>query len=199
MGIEEPDFTVVSSEKNYQVRQYGPVLVAETKVKASFDKAGNAAFRVLADFIFGKNSNQTEISMTAPVTQENGALSGKQDPGKPEKIEMTAPVTQSETKSQEGEEYVIQFTMPKKYTLQTLPRPLDARVQIRELPARKIAVYSYSGSWSEQRYKSKLKEFLETLDQDQISIKKTPPVFARFNSPFSLWFLRRNEIWIEVN
>ena len=198
MGIEEPQYTILNSAKDYEVRQYGPVLVAETKVEATFDQAGNMAFRILADFIFGKNSSRTEISMTAPVTQESGARSEQTSDSKSEKIAMTAPVTQIKEKSEFKEEYVIQFTMPKKYTLETLPRPLDDRVKIREIPPRKLAVFSYSGSWSEQKYNSKLKDFQTALERDNLKLRGTPQ-FARFNSPFSLWFLRRNEIWIEVN
>lgn len=199
MGIEEPEYKVLEKLKDYEIREYGPTLVAETKVEASFDQAGNRAFRILADFIFGKNSAQAEISMTAPVSQQSpGEVSeSKSDSSKSEKIAMTAPVSQIKDNSSSREEYLIQFTMPKKYTLETLPRPLDERVLIRQVPAKKVAVYSYSGSWSEKKYKRKLSEFRSALEQDQREIVGEP-IFARFNSPFSLWFLRRNEIWIEI-
>jgi hypothetical protein len=68
---------------------------------------------------------------------------------------------------------------------------------LRQLPARKVAVYSYSGSWSESRYKDKLASFKEDLKKDGLETIGEP-VLARFNSPFQLWFLRRNEIWLEV-
>jgi len=106
---------------------------------------------------------------------------------------MTAPVTQ--TKGPSG--FLVQFTMPKKYTLETLPTPDDSRVLLRQLPARKIAVYRYSGSWSESRYNEKLANFRDELKGNGV-ITTGEPVLARFNSPFQLWFLRRNEIWIEV-
>jgi effector-binding domain-containing protein len=141
------------------------------------------AFRILAGYIFGGNKSKTKIAMRAPVTQEAAS----------EKIEMTAPVTQF--KGESG--FVVQFTMPKKFTVETLPTPNDERVKLREIPARQVAVFTYSGSWSESRYEEKLAEFKEQLKKDKVVIVGEP-VLARFNSPFQIWFLRRNEIWIEI-
>jgi len=183
MAIEEPEYTVESKAINYEIRKYGAILVAETKVDSDFENAGNQAFRILAGYIFGANKSKTNIAMTAPVKQELVS----------EKIEMTAPVTQA--KGVSG--FLVQFTMPKKYSLEALPIPNDSRVQLRQLPARKIAVFTYSGSWSESRYAEKLASFKEDLKRDNID-GVGEPVLARYNSPFQLWFLRRNEIWIEV-
>ncbi len=185
MAIEEPEFQIASKTEDYEVRRYGAVLVAETKVDVSFEDAGNKAFRILADYIFGGNKSKTKIAMTAPVNQTATAAS--------EKIAMTAPVSQSKISSG----YLVQFTMPKSYTLESLPIPNDARVELRSIPARTVAVYSYSGSWSEERYQNKLATFLEALKKNGVQ-PVGEPVFARFNSPFQLWFLRRNEIWLEI-
>ncbi len=183
MAIEEPQFTIEKKTDAYEIRAYGPTLVAETVVESDFEEAGNKAFRVLADYIFGNNKAQSKIAMTAPVSQQ----------AQSEKIKMTAPVSQ--TKSDKG--YLIQFMMPAQYTMETIPQPNDPRVQLRVVPARKVAVYSYTGSWSESRYQEKLAEFQELLQKDAVQIQGEP-VWARFNSPFSIWFLRRNEIWYEV-
>jgi hypothetical protein len=184
MAIEEPEFQVVSKTEDYEVRRYGAVLVAETKVDASFEDAGNKAFRILADYIFGGNKSKTKIAMTAPVSQTAAS----------EKIAMTAPVSQSKTSGG----FLVQFTMPKTYTMETLPTPNDARVELRSIPARTVAVFSYSGSWSEGRYQKKLAIFLEALKKNSVKTVGEP-VLARFNSPFQLWFLRRNEIWVEIS
>lgn len=184
MAIEEPKYSDKVVYKDFEIRSYASMLVAQAEVNESFDDAGNRAFRVLADFIFGNNTAQTKIAMTSPVTQKSAAS---------EKIEMTAPVTQS--KSTVG--YVIQFVMPSHYTRETLPQPNDPRVKIVEIPARKVAVYSYSGSWSETRFNDKLGAFKSALAQERIVLAGEPS-FARFNSPWQLPFLRRNEIWIEV-
>ena len=169
MAIEEPKYSVVSKTKTYEIRQYEPVIVAETKIDSEFEKAGNEAFKILAGYIFGANKSKTKIEMTAPVNQ---------------------------IKSASG--FVVQFTMPKQYTLETLPQPNDSRVELRQVPARKVAVLSYSGSWSEKRYNRKLAKLKNALENDNLKIQGEP-VFARFNSPFQLWFLRRNEIWLELN
>jgi hypothetical protein len=183
MAIEEPPFAVESKTDEYEIRKYDKVLVAETIVEAQFEDAGNQAFRILADFIFGNNRSQTKISMTAPVTQQPAS----------EKISMTAPVTQT---AQSGG-FLVQFVMPQQYTLETLPEPVDQRVKIREIPGRRVAVYRYSGSWSEAKYQEELSKFRDALKRDQLSAS-SEPILSRFNSPFSLWFLRRNEIWVEV-
>lgn len=188
MAIEEPKYSVVSKTKTYEIRQYEPVIVAETKIDSEFEKAGNEAFKILAGYIFGANKSKTKIEMTAPVNQVSKTKSES------EKIEMTAPVNQ--IKSASG--FVVQFTMPKQYTLETLPQPNDSRVELRQVPARKVAVLSYSGSWSEKRYNRKLAKLKNALENDNLKIQGEP-VFARFNSPFQLWFLRRNEIWLELN
>ena len=183
MAIEEPPYVLESKSEDYEIRRYDKVLVAETSVKSGFEDAGNEAFRVLADFIFGNNQSKTKISMTAPVTQQPSS----------EKISMTAPVTQT----QKNGAYTVQFVMPKEYTLDTLPMPVDQRVTIREVPSRKIAVHRYSGTWSEANYQEELSKFRKALARDQINVTGEPTL-SRFNSPFSLWFLRRNEIWLEL-
>ena len=183
MAIQEPPYTVQSRTPYYEVRKYNETLVAETTIDASFDDSGNKAFRILADYIFGNNKSKTKIAMTAPVSQQASS----------EKIAMTAPVSQSKTSGG----YVVQFTMPKEFTLESLPEPVDSRVHIRQLSARTVAVFSYSGSWSEKRYNDKLEAFRNAL-RDNNTKTIGEPVFARYNSPFAIWFLRRNEIWLEL-
>ena len=97
MAIEEPNYTVVTKTSKYEVRKYGPIVVAETKVDADFEEAGNQAFKILAAYIFGANQSKTKIAMTAPVNQE--------------KIKINAPVTQSK----EASGFLVQFTMPKTF------------------------------------------------------------------------------------
>jgi hypothetical protein len=184
MAIEEPEFQIQSKTDQYEIRQYPEILVAETQVKAGFEDAGSVAFRILADYIFGKNKTKIKIDMTSPVTQQQES----------EKIAMTAPVLQAK----QAGGYTIQFTMPKKYTtLESLPDPIDSRVTLKKIPSRTLAVYTYSGSWSEERFQEKLQEFRSALDQNQIQTTGEP-VLSRYNSPFMIWFLRRNEIWLEL-
>jgi len=183
MAIEEPKYTVESSTPDYEIRKYPPILVAETLVEGDFDSAGGQAFRVLADYIFGNNKAKTKIAMTAPVSQQSSS----------EKIAMTAPVSQQK----KGSFFLVQFTMPGEYTMKTIPEPVDPRVVLREIPQRRVAVHSYSGTWSEGRYQEKLAFLREALRREGID-GLGEATFARYNSPYQLWFLRRNEIWLQL-
>jgi len=182
-GIEQAKYTVLAQEGKFAIRQYAPQIVAETTVQADFDEAGDGAFRRLYDYISGKNRTQASIAMTAPVEQK----------GDSEKIAMTAPVEQV----QSGDTFTVSFMMPAKYTLATLPEPLDPNVRLREVPAQKMAAVRYSGTWSQKRYEKK-KAALKQFIADQGLTITGPATFARYDPPFQLWFLRRNEVLIPV-
>ncbi len=183
MAVEEPKYSVETQSEHYEIRKYDAVIVAETEVQSSFEDAGNIAFKILAEYIFGHNSAKSKIAMTAPVVQL---------PTTSQSIFFTSPLQVAGAGP-----YLVQFTMPAGSTLENLPVPANPLVHLRALPARKIAVYSYTGSWSEEKFNIKLAEFLSELSRKQVATIG-PPLFARFNSPYQLWFLRRNEIWIEL-
>ena len=182
-AIEEPKYDVVREYDAFEVREYAPYLVAEVVVPGPAEEAGNQGFRILAGYIFGRNRGERKIPMTAPVAQSR----------EPAKIEMTAPVTQAPVDGG----YVVQFTMPGEYTLETLPEPLDPQVKLKEIPGSRFAVIRYSGTWSERNYA----EHLETLERavEAAGLRTTGnPVYARYNAPFVPWFMRRNEIWLRL-
>jgi len=183
MANEEAKYTVIMKEGNYELRQYEPHIIAETIVEGDFDKAGNEGFRRLFKYISGENQKKQSIAMTTPVSQEAGS----------EKIAMTAPVSQERT----GGQWRIAFVMPSEYTLDTLPQPVDPKVLLKQVPARRMAAITYSGSWSKARYEEH-KALLEAFIQKQKLSPLGEPVLARYNSPFTLWFLRRNEVLIPV-
>ena len=200
MSTEEPSHRVVETYPELELRRYAPHLVAETVVDAGFDKAGNRAFGILADYIFGKNRGETKIEMTAPVTQQPAAA-GEQTEG--QKIEMTAPVTQrpadrgSSASAVGAERYVVSFVMPQRFTMETLPEPVDPRVELRREPERLMAVRRYSGRWTKENYREEERKLLEAVRERGYE-PIGAPVYARYNSPFSLWFMRRNEVMVEV-
>jgi hypothetical protein len=183
MSVNTPKYDIVSSDDSIEVRRYEPLIVAETKVTGAFGDAANIGFRRLANYIFGGNKAQTKIAMTAPVAQTASS----------EKIAMTAPVAQSEVDGA----FVIAFTMPAGYTLATLPIPNDPSVTLRAVPAQQVAAIRFSGFWSESRYKEHL-----TILQDWMRAHgltpAAPPTWARYNPPWTPWFLRRNEILIDI-
>ncbi len=182
-GLERATYTVLLAQGNFEIRQYGPQIVAETVVEADFDEAGNVAFRRLYGYISGKNRTKTSIAMTAPVEQTASS----------EKIAMTAPVEQVRS----GDAYAVRFLMPAKYTLQTLPEPLDPSVRLREIPGQKLAAVRYSGTWSRKRYEQKKAALEEFIGEQGLTVTGDD-IFARYDPPFQLWFLRRNEVLIPV-
>lgn len=182
MAVEEPQYEVVRTYESFEVRRYPAYLVAETLVGAAAEDAGNQGFRILAGYIFGKNKGDRKIAMTAPVAQA------------PARIAMTAPVAQSAAAGGQ----VIQFAMPREWTLETLPEPLDARVVLREVPARTLAVIGYSGTWSQGRYEEHLKKLQDAVAEAGLSWRGEP-VWARYDPPWKPWFLRRNEIWLVLD
>ena len=183
MATEEPQYAVIKTDGDFEIRRYAPYIVAETVVTDADQESGtNVGFRRLAGFIFGNNRTKESIEMTAPVTTTRS-----------EKIAMTAPV---ET-SRKGDDMVMAFMMPSQYTLETLPEPTDPGILIRQVPERVMAVLKFSGSWSEERFQEqtgKLQEWLRKHDVKAIGA----PVTARYNAPWTPWFMRRNEVQIEA-
>ena len=185
MALEEPDYRVVSQFGEFELRHYPAYIVAEVDVQGDFDDAGNQAFRILAGYIFGDNSAAEKMAMTAPVA------SSRETSG--EKMAMTAPVTTTG----DQDRTTFAFVMEKKYTLESLPVPNDDRVRIRVMPERTMAVRRYSGRWTEDKYRQNQATLRAALEAEGIQTIGDP-VLARYNSPFSLPFLRRNEVMIEV-
>lgn len=148
------------------------------------DDAGNRAFPILAGYIFGKNKGERKLAMTAPVTQAPV----------PAKLDMTAPVTQSA--GPDG--ILVQFVLPKDINMDNAPLPLDARVRLREVPPKQVAVIRYSGFWSQANYARHLAELQAALRAANITWTGEP-VLSRYNGPMTLWFMRRNEIWLNLD
>ena len=183
MAVEEAKYEVLERDGKFELRQYAPQIVAETLVEGDFDGVGNEGFRRLAAYIFGKNRDTPDIAMTAPVNQEPAET----------KIAMTAPVNQE----REDGSWRITFVMPAEYTMETLPKPVDERVRLREVPGQRMAALKYSGTWGEDRYRDRESQLMGWVDERGLK-PKGPPVFARYNAPFVPWFLRRNEVLIPV-
>jgi len=183
MAIEEAKYKVVRKDDKFEIRDYAPHVLAETVVEGDIKQAGSMAFNRLFRYISGDNRSQNKVAMTAPVSQEPRG----------EKIKMTAPVGQRPVQGQ----WAVSFMMPVSYTLETLPEPEDPKISLRQVPARRMAAVRYTGFWSEknyQRYKKKLESWIQ---EEGLTIIGAP-VWARYNPPFTLWFLRRNEILIPV-
>ena len=182
-AIEKAQYEVIESDENFELRRYAPRIVAETFVAGEFKEVGNVGFRRLFDYISGNNIKDQKISMTAPVSQE----------AQSEKIAMTAPVTQERSQDQ----WRITFLMPAEYTMETLPKPLDALVRLTEEPGHLMAAIRYSGTWSQKGFE-KNKRLLQAAIEKRGLKPVGQPVWARYDPPFMPWFLRRNEVLIRV-
>lgn len=183
-AYEEPKYTVEHSYEGFELRRYAPLLVVETTARGDFDAARNEAFMRLFRYISGANRARAEIAMTAPVT------SAKQS----EKIAMTIPVTSAATA---GGDMAMQFVVPSRYSAATVPQPTDPAVSIREVGARLIAARRYSGRSTRENYDEQLAALLTQLAAARL-VAIGEPTFAVYNGPFTPWFLRRNEVQVEV-
>lgn len=182
-AIEEPAYQVVRQLEGVELREYAPYTVAEVMVAGPASEAGGQAFPILAGYIFGKNKGERKFAMTAPVTQA----------AVPVKLEMTAPVTQ--TTAPGG--FRVQFVLPQGVTAASAPEPLDARVQLRDVAATRVAVIRYSGLWSASNDATQLAKLQAALRGADLAWSGEA-VYARYNPPFTPWFLRRNEVWLQL-
>jgi hypothetical protein len=187
MAIEEPKFTRLETEKAFELRAYQPKLIAEVLVDGNMSEASSKGFKLIADFIFGNNTAQSgkseKISMTAPVAVKASA----------EKISMTAPVGLQ----QANRGWRVYFVMPSQYTLQTLPKPNNPEVSIKMIPVQKFAVIRFSGLAGEEKMTIKQAELSQWIERKNFKTLSSPEL-ARYNPPWTLPFLRRNEIMVEV-
>jgi len=188
MATEEPKYSLIEKDGAFEVRAYDSKLIAEVVVEGEMSEATSQGFRLIADFIFGNNTalsgKSEKISMTAPVTVENRS----------EKIAMTAPVAiQSEQKG-----WRVWFVMPSHFSLATLPKPNNPLVEIKPIAAKRYAVVRFSGWVDDEKMQAKLKELSTWLAVKKLTSKGQPEL-ARYNPPWTLPFLRRNEVMLEIS
>jgi hypothetical protein len=184
MAVDEPPYRASDVEGAFEVRDYPALVVAEVTVTGDQDEAGNRGFRLLAAYIFGGNTRKQSIAMTAPVVQN-------QNTG--EKIPMTAPVVQS----QQAGSWTVRFIMPQGATLQSLPTPNDARVHVLELAPTRVAVVRFSGLAFASDVAARTEELRAYIARHHWSAIG-PPMLARYNPPWTPWFMRRNEVMIPI-
>lgn len=181
---EEPNYQVLQDYGHIQIRHYPALLIAETEVNADYNNSSNQAFKRLAGYIFGENKKQQKMSMTAPVLQQP----------QEETLDMTAPVFQQKN----GSAWRMAFVLPEAYALSTAPEPLDPEILIKEIPNKNIAVLQYSGTLSEQGIVEQSEELNNWLINKGYA-PLSPPRSAAYDPPWTLPFLRRNEIHIDID
>tara|TARA_B110000879_G_scaffold203056_1_gene280172 strand:- start:157 stop:801 length:645 start_codon:yes stop_codon:yes gene_type:complete len=179
---EGPKYTVLTKEGDFEIRQYSSYVIAETTIEGDFDNASGSAFRILAGYIFGKNKGENKIAMTSPVEMEERTI----------KIAMTSPVEMQES----GNRFTMRFSMPSEYQIEDLPEPLDPRIVFQVIEPEIRASNRYSWLSSKERSFKKSQELRAWLKQQGDYTAAKDYVYAGYNPPWTLPFLRRNEVHI---
>ncbi len=184
-GIEEPSYTLVEKRDGYTIRAYSGYIVAEVEVDGDMRTALSSGFRQLAGYIFGGNTSKISIKMTVPVmdTQKSS-----------ESIAMTAPVM--DTVSSSGK-HIVAFTLPSKYTVESLPKPDNANIRFRQVAPSLRAILQYTWYATESRVTAKKQLLTELLVRDGFKIV-SEMISAQYNPPLSFPLLRRNEVMVEI-
>jgi hypothetical protein len=188
-GTEEVPYAVIERVgEDIEIRQYPTRVVADTVIDGSDgDQARSDAFRRLFDYISGANQSGTKIAMTAPVATER------------EQIAMTAPVQTSVAAGGQGKGgwFGMGFFLPASYTLDTAPVPTDSRVRLIALPPETLAVLRFSGSRAADAVAARQKALLDALAGSGWRAEGEPVAFF-YDPPWTLAFLRRNEVAVAV-
>jgi effector-binding domain-containing protein len=180
--VEQAKYRVVETYGAIEIRDYEPMIVAEASVKGNRKEAINEGFEIIADYIFGNNTSKTKVAMTAPVLQQPS-----------EKISMTAPVIQEAS----GDQWTVRFVMPADYSMDTLPAPNNTAVKLQEVPARRMAVIRFSGAANEESLKQQTDALNALITEKKFTVLSSP-AYAFFNPPWTLPFLRRNEVMRQI-
>lgn len=191
LAYDEPSYEVLASFDAVEIRRYDPYVVAEATVEADFNRARRDAFGTLFRYISGDNVPREKISMTVPVQQRRSRTSGGQ------KIAMTVPVVSRSSDEGDGVGWTMAFIMPPGATIADLPVPADERVRLRQVPARIVAAWRYSGNTGERRFREHAEQLQQLLAERGVALIGEP-VQAVYNGPFTLGPFRRNEALAEV-
>ena len=165
---QEQKYSVVDSFAGFELRKYDACVLADIEITSDFEKAGSAGFGPLVGFIGGQNLSGTRIAMTAPVIQE--------------------PTDRA---------HIVSFVMPSEIDEPGAPKPTDNRVSLRVKPQELVAVARFTGLMSAASYQGRLTKLLVAIDTAGYRTVGNAR-FARFDPPWTPWFIRRNEIQIPV-
>lgn len=167
-NTEQPDYQLITSEDPIEIRDYSPMILAEVAVCGERKEAAKQGFKILADYLFGNNTSNQKMAMTAPVLEE-----------------------------QDMDKWKIRFVMPKQYPFETLPKPNSKEIRLISLPARRLAVIRFSGFANDDTIKEHTNQLQAYIFDKNLKSSKEI-LLAFYNPPWTLPFLRRNEVMIEI-
>jgi hypothetical protein len=195
----QPRYDVVERIGAAEIRAYAPRLAAEVTVAAASEDEGRGdAFRILAGYIFGGNREKADIAMTSPVAtgaagRDIAMTAPVETRAAGRDIAMTAPVAAAGAAGG----LTMRFFLPGKVTRDNAPIPNDPRVRIVEVPEETIAAVTFSGRGTEAALAERKRELLGALAGSPWRAAEEP--YALFyDPPFTIPFLRRNEVAVRV-
>jgi len=186
-SAEEASYVVLDEQGEFQLREYARLVVVETTIDTEFKEAGNEAFGRLFGYISGENRGSRKIAMTAPV------IASEDDSANGEPIDMTTPVIAG----QDAGGWRFAFVLPDGYTLDNSPIPLNPSIRLVEIAPKRVAVARYSGTWNEVAFRDNSARLQTWMQKNQLEAASLPRV-AGYDPPWTIPFLRRNEVMIDV-
>ena len=184
-ALEEPAYQTRMQEGSFEIREYASYLVAEVFMEGEdFDEVSGDGFRILADYIFGNNlsrSSSVQMAGKAEAASEN--------------IAMTAPVQMDQGKK--PNQWRMAFSLPSKWNLESAPFPNDQRVNLREIPPEQMVVLQFSGRMGTQDLEEREQELRQWAMKQGIAVVGWIRT-ARYDPPWTLPFLRKNEVQLKV-
>ena len=149
-------------------RSYTDYVIAKTSIKKSNTESDNNLFRKLAGYIFGGNSKNQSIPMTAPVITMNDDLS----------YEMIF--------------FMLDVNEPKE-----LPKPNNKNIQLDRMELGNVISISF-GMWATDSRVNYYKEILDKYIEQNIIEVDSNLMVAQYNSPWAIPPFRRNELLYKI-
>jgi hypothetical protein len=187
MATEKLDYKILKKEATIELREYtGYILASVNTTASSNNNAGNNAFSVLADYIFGNNTNTSNIKMTIPVMTQQHKIS--------KRIPMTVPVITTQT---DTNMYEVSFILPSEYTIKTVPKPVNALIRLHQVTKHRAVAIVFSGRSGEDIIRTNTLALNNWIQENKL-IQNGSPLLARYDPPWKPGFMRRNEVIINV-
>ena len=175
----EPDYRVLMSEGDLQIRSYPAVTVAETVVSGPRKEALNEGYRILSDYLTAKSRPGEKLPMRVPVLQDGGNPMASDPPLFDDEVEGG---------------WRVRLTLPAE---QDLPEP-PAGVTLVEIPARRVGAATFHGTAHDERLKAAEDRLRGWLARHGEECLKVEPEYAFYNSPMIPPPLRRNEVLLAL-